>query len=233
MARIRTIKPEIWTDEKLGTCSILARLNFKGLISLADDEGRGRGSVRGLLSGLHGFTRDVTEEAMDNALGELEAAGMVVFYTIGGQRYYFVKNFAKHQKIDRPSPSKLPPPPEPSTTANRRHTEDSSSHRPRKGMEGKGMERSGTEVERSGVDQEGAAGSPSATAQGDRPGGGDEDWSANSIRREMGLDEGAELPARKRLSPEELERRRAAMKAQAEQAAEVDSASTAGGERRA
>lgn len=41
MARIRSLKPVIWESEKVGRMSALSRLNFIGLISLADDHGRG------------------------------------------------------------------------------------------------------------------------------------------------------------------------------------------------
>ena len=34
MARIRTVKPEFWTDEKVVECSIPARLLFIGLFLL-------------------------------------------------------------------------------------------------------------------------------------------------------------------------------------------------------
>lgn len=39
MARIRTVKPEFWTDEKVVECSISARLLFIGLFNFADDKG--------------------------------------------------------------------------------------------------------------------------------------------------------------------------------------------------
>ena len=40
MARIRTIKPDFWTDEKIVELSPLARLLFIGLWNFADDDGR-------------------------------------------------------------------------------------------------------------------------------------------------------------------------------------------------
>ena len=39
MARIRTVKPEFWTDEKVVECSIPARLLFIGLFNFANDMG--------------------------------------------------------------------------------------------------------------------------------------------------------------------------------------------------
>jgi len=40
VARIRTIKPEFWSDEKMSPQSDEVRLLFLGLISMADDFGR-------------------------------------------------------------------------------------------------------------------------------------------------------------------------------------------------
>ena len=42
---------------------------------------------------------------------ELVKAGVVVLYTVNGQRYGFVRNFAEHQKIDRRAASRIPPAP--------------------------------------------------------------------------------------------------------------------------
>ena len=39
MARIRTIKPEFWTDEKVVTLPFEARLLFIGMWNFCDDEG--------------------------------------------------------------------------------------------------------------------------------------------------------------------------------------------------
>ncbi|MBK9406591.1 MAG: hypothetical protein IPN47_00820 [Gemmatimonadetes bacterium] len=40
MPRIRTIKPEFFSDEKLAPLPVLTRFVFLGLISMADDCGR-------------------------------------------------------------------------------------------------------------------------------------------------------------------------------------------------
>jgi hypothetical protein len=201
MARYRTIKPEFWEDEKLGQLSVLARLTFAGLFSQADDEGRGRGSTAALHRVLHGFARDVTREQMQAALGEIEAGGFAQFYDLGGQRYYFVPNFLKHQVINKPLPSKLPAPPplpEDSHTATVGLREDSRGNGER--------ERSGSGVnERS---KEGAAGPPSATAPGDRP--------------EEGLLAPLKFPA-DLYSPEELEERGISVNQKREREREADS----------
>src|SRR5262245_31581941 len=108
MARIRTLKPEFWEDEKVGGLSVLDRLNFIGLTSLADDEGRGCGAVDWLKSRLHPYDKTLRRPIIEASLRKLEDVGVVVFYEIDGQRFYQVINFTKHQKIDRKTPSKFP-----------------------------------------------------------------------------------------------------------------------------
>lgn len=70
MARIRTIKPEFWSDEKLSPLAPIDRLTFLGLISMADDYGRVH-DARRLSSGLIIF-RSIAKAS--NASGFLAAA---------------------------------------------------------------------------------------------------------------------------------------------------------------
>lgn len=108
MPRIRTIKPEMWESEKLGRLSVVARLNFVGLISLADDEGRGRGDPAFLLARLHPYSTDVTAETMRVAMAELAESGLVVFYKDGPCSFYSIPTWSENQRINRASVSKLP-----------------------------------------------------------------------------------------------------------------------------
>lgn len=48
MARKRMIEPDIWSDEGFIELSERGRLMFAGLITQADDEGRGTGSARSI-----------------------------------------------------------------------------------------------------------------------------------------------------------------------------------------
>lgn len=109
MARIRTIKPEFWEDEGIGNCSPQARLLFLGLISHADDEGRMRGGLR-LLRRLVFAYDDVDVEDIENWLGELERIRAIVRYEVDAQCYLLVRNWTKHQRVEKPKPSALPGP---------------------------------------------------------------------------------------------------------------------------
>lgn len=109
MARIRTIKPEIWTDEKFVALSPLARLLFMGLLNFVDDEGRAQHSpARFKMQILPSDSADVPA-----LLGEIRREGMITVYVVDGKEYLQVCNFAKHQKVDKRTPSKLPPPTSP------------------------------------------------------------------------------------------------------------------------
>lgn len=108
MPRIRTIKPSLWASEKLGRLSTLARLNFIGLISLADDDGRGRGATRYLIGQLHAYAERIGEQEFASSLIELETEKLVAFYTVDGARYYALPGWGEHQVINRPQASAIP-----------------------------------------------------------------------------------------------------------------------------
>jgi hypothetical protein len=107
MARIRSIKPEFWTDEKIVELSAFARLLFIGLWNFADDEGRMVYSEKRLKMQI--FPADPVE--LSELIGEIRRESLVTVYAVDGIEYLQIKGFAKHQKVDRRSPSKLPPPP--------------------------------------------------------------------------------------------------------------------------
>lgn len=109
MARIRTIKPEFPQSESMGRVSRDARLLFIQLWTLCDDEGRSRGDAR-LLKGLLYPYDEVRFSEIDGWLDELEREGCLTRYEAEGSRYLAIRNWLNHQKIDRPTPSKLPPP---------------------------------------------------------------------------------------------------------------------------
>lgn len=113
MARIRTIKPAFWTDEKLALMSPLVRITFLGLISaMADDAGRCKGEVRLVKASVWPLDDDVTTETIAGHLAQLARAKRIVMYDHDDARYIQVANWKKHQRIDKPRPSELPSPPD-------------------------------------------------------------------------------------------------------------------------
>ena len=107
MARIRTIKPEFPHSESMGRISRDARLLFIESWTLADDSGRIRGNSRMLASLLFPYDDDAPG-LIDRWIEELVRENCWVCYTVDGNHYVQIINWEKHQKIDKPSGSKLP-----------------------------------------------------------------------------------------------------------------------------
>lgn len=107
MGRIRTIKPELPQSETLGRVSRDARLLFIMLWTIVDDAGRTRGAARLLAGLLFPYDADAPEH-IEGWLGELEAVGCIRRYVVDGSTYLDIPNWLRHQKIERPSKSKLP-----------------------------------------------------------------------------------------------------------------------------
>jgi hypothetical protein len=107
MARIRTIKPEFPQSEKIGVLSRDARLLFVQLWTVVDDEGRTRAASRMLASLLYPYDDDAPA-LIGDWMDELEAKGHIRRYVVDGSQYLDIPNWLKHQKIDRPTPSRLP-----------------------------------------------------------------------------------------------------------------------------
>ncbi len=150
MTRIRTIKPEFWTDEKVVELSAFARLLFIGLWNFCDDEGRMVYSPKRLKMQI--FPADALD--VTALFAELAAGGLVQRYAVDETEYLVVRGFAKHQKIDKRSPSRLPLPP---TFAESPRLPSSPAESLRipppegNGREGNGMEGKGSEAKASGM----------------------------------------------------------------------------------
>lgn len=111
MARIRTIKPEFWEDETIALLPPLGRLLFIGTWNLADDEGLLRWTPDYLKAGIFIYDK-LTIKQVSGLMELLVDAGLVFPYQ-GGKAHQllaYIPGFTRHQRINRPSPSKLPPP---------------------------------------------------------------------------------------------------------------------------
>lgn len=115
MARIRTIKPETPQSASMGRLRRESRLCFILLWTLADDAGRLRGDSRMLASLLYPYDDDAKDH-IEGWLADLVKEKCIQRYEVDGDHYIEIRNWLTHQKIDKPSKSKIPPPPEPSRT---------------------------------------------------------------------------------------------------------------------
>ena len=105
--RIRSIKPEFWQSESLSRVSREARLLFIGLFSACDDSGKTRAASRFLASLLFPYDEDAPK-AIEGWLAELEHEACIRRYVVEGNTYLEIPKWRNHQKIDKPSASKLP-----------------------------------------------------------------------------------------------------------------------------
>ena len=136
MARIRTIKPEFFTDDAVGGISPLARLLFIGSWVFADDYGTLDRSARQLKAQV--FPYDSLDcEAL---IVELIDAGLLREYEADGKTFLHINGFADHQRIDKPSKAKRPLPSDSRSTPG---VLDEPSQSTRSGREGKGKEGKG------------------------------------------------------------------------------------------
>ncbi len=117
MARIRSVKPEYWTDEDIAELPRDARLLFIGLWNLADEHGRVRGDARYIKGQLFPYDDDLTASDIDKLLDLIGAARKLVRYESASRSYLFLPTLAKHQRLEPDKvESKLPAPPELSQT---------------------------------------------------------------------------------------------------------------------
>ena len=124
MPRRRMIDPNFWESEDVSRCAPMTRLVFLGLVSMADDEGRGRAKPQYVKSALFPYDDWIRIIDIETALSEIALNLSVTFYEVGGAAYYQLDHWHNWQRIDRPKPSKLPAPGE--STIDRRSIDDAS-----------------------------------------------------------------------------------------------------------
>lgn len=109
MARIRTVKPDLFTNEKCAECSVTAVLTFIGLFTQADDHGRHRDNAAIIAGVLWPLRAEHTAVHVEDDLQQLADAGLICRYTgCDGKRYLHIVGWFEHQKIDKPSQSRFP-----------------------------------------------------------------------------------------------------------------------------
>lgn len=108
MARIRSIKPGFWDDEKLPRISLQANLIFIGIWNFCDDSGVIQRNHSWIKSKLFPARDDIRNNDVKIWIDELVQARMLVPFDYENEGYYVVRTWKIHQKIDKPQPSKIP-----------------------------------------------------------------------------------------------------------------------------
>lgn len=100
MAKIRSIKPEFWADEKLASIPIQARLLFIGTWSYADDNGVLRGNPAYIKSLIFPYDDNLRVGEVKRWIDALVEARMLIPFMFKGESYYMIRTFRSHQRID-------------------------------------------------------------------------------------------------------------------------------------
>lgn len=106
--RIRSIKPEYTTDRVTGRWALDLQMFYAALWCFADDDGRFEWEPDLIRAQLFPFHPDLD---VDGFLNRLVEAKRVRPYEVDGIRYGLVINLKKHQKPNKPTPSRFPTPP--------------------------------------------------------------------------------------------------------------------------
>lgn len=101
MAKIRTVKPELWEDEKLGKLKRDCRLTFLGLFNFADDQGVIKSNPVYIKSRIYPYDEDLRVNELKTWLDALVKARMLIPFEFKKEGYYVIRTFRDHQKIDQ------------------------------------------------------------------------------------------------------------------------------------
>lgn len=141
MSRIRTIKPEFWTSEKIVELSTTARLLFIGLWNFCDDGGVHPASCKTLKMEVFPGD-DFTSSDIETMMAAIISATLVVEYeALDGKKYWKVCGWEAHQKVDRPNFKHPQPELIDGQSTNNRRAIDEQTPPEGKGREGKGREK--------------------------------------------------------------------------------------------
>ncbi|WHU45147.1 hypothetical protein QNM97_13910 [Gordonia sp. L191] len=112
MPRKRMLWPGYFDSEQLATLTLPACRTFEGFWVFADDRGRMKYDPDQLWADVWIKRRRIDNISIDDVADHLEALvtnGQLCHYRVGGADFLHVISWDEHQKINHPTPSKLPP----------------------------------------------------------------------------------------------------------------------------
>ena len=112
MARIRTIKPTMFSSLTVCAWPVEVRWTFAGLFTYLDDKGRALDETRLIKAELYPLDDKMTPRKVEEHLTIIASSGPLCRYEVAGQRYMHVTSWREHQRINRPTPSRIPPCPQ-------------------------------------------------------------------------------------------------------------------------
>jgi len=108
MARIRTVKPAFFSDEKLGQCKRDSRLLFIGLWVHGDDYGTVRSNPAWIKANVFPYDNDISTENIKEWAAELSDKKMIIPFEYKKENFYHIRTFYKHQRVDKKSEPIIP-----------------------------------------------------------------------------------------------------------------------------
>lgn len=100
----RIIKESAFLSEKISQLTDFEFRLWVGLITQADDLGRGDARPAIIKGRVFALRNRTTEKDIENALLHLAAVGCVSLYTVGGKPYFQFPNWAQHQRVRKIQP---------------------------------------------------------------------------------------------------------------------------------
>lgn len=108
--RRRMLNPDFFTDpDVIANLDAYGRLFYQGLWCVADDSGCFDKNTLYLKMKIFPGD-DISGTSLENYIQILEKEGKIIPYEVNGKYYGYIKNFHKHQKLDKPSPPTIPLP---------------------------------------------------------------------------------------------------------------------------
>ena len=108
MARIRTVKPELFSSSTLAQVDVQARLLFIAMFTFADDAGRLLDIPRQILGNCFPHDEGISSEDINEWLEQLVEIGAIRRYKAGGKNCIDFPEWISHQKISHPGTSHIP-----------------------------------------------------------------------------------------------------------------------------
>lgn len=108
MARIRSVKPEMRRSRTVCSWPIPVRYTFVGLLGYLDDYGRGIDDPRLVKAELYPIDDEMTPKRVHQHLDVIAERGPLCRYEVDGEPYIHIVSWSEHQRVNRPTDSRIP-----------------------------------------------------------------------------------------------------------------------------
>lgn len=108
MARIRTVKPDFFADEKISNLKRDVRLLFIGLWVFSDDYGTVRSNPVWIKSNVFPYDEELRVNDVKTWLDALVKARMLEPFEYNREGFYNIRTFSAHQRVEKPSKPIIP-----------------------------------------------------------------------------------------------------------------------------